>query len=110
MSEIVRDLRGGDGPLCPNSVGEPLHDAHRLHVRTLDAFYNAADKDSDGELPEAVERAYGAAAYEQITDRMDLFRHSNSITEGNRPVVVESYWYRCRVCGLVLPATRRPIS
>lgn len=104
MNGLVRNLN--DGPLCPNSVGEPMHEAHRLRVRVLDAFYEAADKDEDNEMPEPLERAYSAAAYGRVEDRMDLFAHSTGFLDGNRRVTIEAWWYRCRVCGLVLPANR----
>lgn len=103
MSEIVREA--SEGPLCPNGLGSPIHPAHELRVRVLDAFYEATEKDDDGEMPAPVETAYGAAAYGVTTDRMDLFRHSSAFFSGNRQVLIESYWFRCRVCGLILPAS-----
>lgn len=102
MSRLVRDAT--EGPLCPNGLGDPVHEAHRLRVRALDAFYEAVEKNEDLEMPEPAERAY-EAANSALTDRMDLFQHSSHFTSGNRSFIVEAYWYRCRVCGLVLPAT-----
>lgn len=104
MTEIVRSLPDTSKPLCPNSL-EPVHQAHQLRNRILDAFCEAAEKGADGDMVEPAGRAYQAAAYERVGDSMELYRHSASFLDGGDTyTVVESFWRRCGVCGLVLPA------
>lgn len=105
MGEIIRNLM--DRPLCPNGTNMPIHPAHTLRTRMLDAFYNAAEKNADGEMLEPVDKAYSAAAYNGPTDdRMWLFRETVSFTQGREYITVESWWFRCHICGLILPAQR----
>jgi hypothetical protein len=106
-SEIIRDISDNDKPLCPN-IGYPSNAAHQLHVRTLDAFYEATDKDADGELPEAVGKAYHAAAYGAVSDRMDLYVAQTSFMRGGRSTIVEAWWFKCPICGFILPAAAKP--
>lgn len=106
MGEIIRNLT--DRPLCPNSTNMPIHPAHTIRNRMLDAFYNAAEKNDDNEMPEPVDKAYYAAAYGPSTDdRMWLFREAVSFMQGREYITVESWWFRCFICGLNLPAQRR---
>lgn len=108
MGEIIRTLRDDSKPLCPRSTNLPVAEEHMLRNRVLDAFYNAAEKDGDGEMAPPVDAAYHAAAYGPVNDRMDLFTTSASFLHQGAPVVVESWWFRCPVCGFVLPASRMP--
>ncbi|WP_431728606.1 hypothetical protein [Verrucosispora sp. TAA-831] len=107
MGELVRTLSETDKPLCPNT-GPVANEAHQTYTRTLNAFYDAADKNDDSEMPEAVEKAYQGAAYGRMTDRMDLFRYGVGFAQGSQYVRVESWWWQCRICGFVLPAQRTP--
>jgi len=105
-NEIIRDLPDDQKPLCPN-LGWPSNPSHELQVRVLDAFYEATDKDEDGELNPEVEKAYAAAAYKGkkgTTDRMDLYVTSAAFYRYSKQIIVETYWFKCHVCGFVLPA------
>lgn len=108
MGEVVRSLSQSDRLLCPNVSTMPISSAHALLVRVLDAFDNAAEKDDDGEFTvDAVGKAYHAAAYGPSTsDYMDLYRHGVVVDQHGNMVKVETWWWRCHVCGLVLPAQR----
>lgn len=103
---MLVEIVGGGGPMCPNGM-EPIHPAHALRVRITDAFYNAAEKDADGEMPPELEAAYTAATYGPGTgDRMRLYMESAAPANGPRRVV-EAWWFQCVLCGLVLPAVAR---
>jgi hypothetical protein len=71
-------------------------------------MYEATERDEDGEFTDpAVERAYTAIAYgESVDDRMHLYVSEVSAQYGGAPVHVEAWFFRCPVCGLVLPANR----
>lgn len=105
-SEIIRTLTSGDKPLCPNSTNAPIHEAHQLHTRVVDAFYNAAEKDDEGEMSAPLDKAYSAAAYGSVSDNMELFVAAASFPYRSEFVRVESWWWKCPVCGFVLPANR----
>jgi hypothetical protein len=109
VGEIIRTLSDSDKPLCPAVAQMPPSEAHMLRNRMLDAFYEKAERNTDGEFASTeVESAYYAAAYgPQVSERMDLFRESVSFLEHGTYAVVESFYFRCRVCGLILPAQRR---
>jgi hypothetical protein len=105
--ELIRELSDSDKPLCPN-IGQPINAAHALRNRMLNAFYEAAEKNTDGDMTEPVDKAYYAAAYGFTTsDRMNLYRDSASFVRGREIVVVEAWYFRCGICGLILPASRR---
>jgi hypothetical protein len=108
VGEIIRNLV--DRMLCPHSSNFPVHEAHQLRTRMLDGFYEAAEKDEDGEMAEPLEKAY-LAAKDRVNDYMDLFVHTANIMRGRQFVTVETWWWKCPTCALVLPATsveRRP--
>lgn len=105
---IVKLSPTDDGPLCPNAGGTPANEAHMLRVRVVDAFYNAAEKDADGEMAPPLDAAYSAAAYGRDTGiRMDLYHEAVQGVVYGQIVTVETWWFQCHVCGLILPATRR---
>lgn len=103
---IITTLNDSSKPLCPNATNGPVHEAHMLRNRVLDRFYNAAEKDADGELAPPVDKAYCAAAYGPLSDDMELFTHLASFAHEGALVTVESWWWKCLVCGFVLPANR----
>jgi len=110
-SEIIRDLPDDQKPLCPN-LGWPSNPFHELQVRVVDSFYEATDKDEDGELNSEVEKAYAAAAYEGkkgTSDRMSLYVTSVAFHKYGKQIIVETYWFKCHVCGFVLPAYEKSI-
>jgi hypothetical protein len=99
-------LRTTSTTLCPGEL-EPRHPAHQLQVSTLNAFHGAAEKDADGEIVPAAANAYNAAAY-PAGGAMRLYREKASTVADGRPIAVEALYFRCRICGLVLPAGRVP--
>lgn len=105
---IITTLSDGDKPLCPNVTNGPLNSAHELRNRVLDKFYKTAELDADGEIAvEAVAAAYNAAAYGTLDEHMQLFTHAANFIHAGQVVTVESWWWKCLVCGFVLPANRR---
>lgn len=108
-SDGLIDL-SSDGPLCPRSMSFPIDPAHALAVQFADAVYGATPRGEDGELAtpelEAVNHAvsYGPGT----TDRMRLYRSVVSALDRSGPVAVEALYFRCGICGLILPANRVP--
>ncbi|MBM0201883.1 hypothetical protein JNW90_01270 [Micromonospora sp. STR1s_5] len=106
MAEIVRNLSDHDKPLCPNQLG-PGNVAHQIHNRTLDAFYNAAEKHADDEMPEPLDKVYKAASDGELSDRMNLLRHTTQVSLApEETVTVEAWWFQCPICGFILTAQR----
>jgi hypothetical protein len=109
-SDGLIDVLGSDGPLCPRSALFPVDPAHALHNRHVDVVCEATPKDADGEPAtpdlEAVNHAvsYGP----RITERMRLYRSVVSALDHNGTVAVEALYFRCGICGLILPANRVP--
>jgi hypothetical protein len=100
------DISDDERPLCPN-IGWPGNPAHELRTRVLNAFYNAAEKDAEGEMTGTAEAAYSEAAYGSGTDeRMHLYREGVAALYGGSYVTVEAWWFKCPICGFVLPANR----
>lgn len=106
VGELVRSLPDTEGPLCPSTLGGTTDPRHEATVRTLNAFYEAAAKDADGELVPPVDAAYSAAAYGTMSDRMRLYVERVGFTYQGQRVVVESWYFKCGTCGFVLPASR----
>lgn len=53
-----------DQPPCPNESDYPLNQFHYERTRLLDALYNAAEKDENGEFVSSeVNDAYNATVY-----------------------------------------------
>lgn len=104
----VKLAPGNDRPLCPNGAGGPTNPAHELRVRLINAAYEASERDADGEYADpAVERVNTAIAYGERDDRMHLYVSEVAVDYGGRHVVVEAWFFRCPVCGLILPAGRQ---
>lgn len=102
-----------DKPLCPRSFGPgSVATEHEVHVRMANAFYNAAPKnEDDGEFVSPdVDKAYSAAVYGPTTGTdMDLYVESSGGRYGGEHVVVEAFYFKCHVCGFILPANRREV-
>jgi hypothetical protein len=104
-SGIVRGLSETDKPLCPNVTSPRSNKEHEIHVRTTDAFYDAAERDADDEfVNENTGKAYYAAAYDKISNKMNLYFARVHFYVGNKQKIVETYWFQCHICGLILPA------
>lgn len=108
-SEGLIDLdMGGQGPLCPNSL-PPAHPAHQLAVTFQNAAYRATPRDADGEptTPELAAVNMAVSYGEDTNDRMSLYRDVViARTDGYRTAAVEALFFRCLLCGLILPASR----
>jgi hypothetical protein len=102
-AEIIREVREEDLPLCPVYVSDPGNEMHRLAVRALDAFYDAAPKNDDGEMLSAATETCYRAATVALSSRMRLYRAGLPLP-GQGAGYVESYYFRCQVCGFTLPA------
>lgn len=101
------DIPEHNGPLCPNSWGYPLHPLHQLHVRLQDAVHNATPKDENQEpITPELEAVNAAVSYGPVTEQMRLYRESIGFAYQRQNVLVESFYFRCGVCGLILPANR----
>lgn len=98
-------VRGVQNPLCPAGATQPISAEHRLRNAILDDMYRSLPKDANGDITEAAEAAYNAAAYGEFDDRMRLYHHgTGNIIIGQQILSVGSWFYRCPVCGLTLPA------
>lgn len=102
---LVDTGRLDQGPLCPQDF-PPIHPAHALHRRVNDAGYNAAPRTEgdDLELTPDAEKVHSAVTDGQFSSYMLLYRHDERYLQGRQFVVVSAHWYRCGVCGFVLPA------
>lgn len=108
---IVRTLSESDLPPCPNGMMRPIHQAHQLRTTMIDAAYGAtkAYETDDGELPEALDKVSQALDHGPTTiDRMNLYFDRVSFLQGRQIVAVEAWYFRCAICGLMLPAQRVP--
>jgi len=102
----IIDIGDDQKPLCP-MIGYPSNIHHENKNRILNAFYDAAEKNEDGEFAEEkTENAYYAAAYgNKISDRMDLYWASVVTPQVPPQTTIIAYWFKCNTCGFVLPAT-----
>jgi hypothetical protein len=94
-------------PLCPYVSTDPGNKAHELYVRAQNVVYDTAEKDADGEiLDPKVADIMSAVSYIQMNERMDLYFVRNSLPFSGvlKQAVVESYYYKCHICGFILPA------
>jgi hypothetical protein len=96
-----------DRPLCPHDLATPANPAHQLHNRLIDAVHEATPHDEDGQpvTPE-LEAVAAAVTDGRVSARMRLHREAASGTAGGAPFLVEAWFFRCDVCGLILPAGR----
>lgn len=107
-SGIVMEIAWSELPLCPNVIGIPTNPLHELHTKMLNQIYKNAQKDEDDEFvnPET-DKIYSDLAYTgSTTDRMNLYFARNGWFQGSTQIIVESFWYKCKICGLILPANR----
>lgn len=101
---MIVDGNNQNMPLCPN-VLHPIHPSHAMHVYIQDDIYNTTPKNEDNEFVDpAAETMYHKLAYGQGT-RMYLYRDEAIVVYGNRVITVESWYFRCKMCSLILPAT-----
>lgn len=97
--------------MCPRGYGPGMAPEHEIRVRMIDAAYEATPRNDDGEptSPE-LDRVNDAVAYgPQTDDCMRLYRDVVMAMDGTRGTVsVEALFFRCQICGLILPASRAP--
>jgi hypothetical protein len=109
---VVRTLSESDLPMCPNGMMRPIHQAHQLRTTMINAAYEASKQyeNNDGELPEPLDKMSQALGYGPTTaDRMNLyFDRVSFLDRGGEFVTVEAWYFRCAICGLMLPAQRTP--
>lgn len=107
-SDGLIDLLSSDGgPLCPASM-PPVHPSHAAMVAAQNAVYEATARDGDGEpATSELEKVGHAVSYSwRTSSRMRLYRDTASALSSRGVVPVEALYFRCLVCGLVLPAQR----
>lgn len=105
-----------DGPLCPivpTSIlyQDPRQIAHRTYVAKVDEIYDAAPKTDDKELVD--DDAYRVAVQElnktlglpaTMPEYMRLYRVTSSVKDPLARFYIESWYFMCPICGLILPA------
>lgn len=106
-SGIVK-LADFDKPICPNMSTDPGNKAHELYVRMQNVIYETAEKDADGEIAnQSVADVINALSYLKMNDRMDLYFIQNVLPlKYGHQSFVESFYYKCHICGFILPAQR----
>jgi len=105
--QMLRTVDSLGGPPCPNSLPPVVNAAHQAVRRTLDAFYASAERDANDELPPVLDKAYTAAAYgEGGSGRMRAYIERHQVVLAGRVIILESFFWRCQACGLILTAQR----
>ena len=104
---MLLQYSGNKGPLCPNQL-DPMHPMHRFHVNLQDAAYKASSVDTETlEFTEpGAEKVYSAISYEQYDGYMRAYRDVSTVLLRGRPEGIETYYFRCSICGLILPANK----
>lgn len=111
VGELVRESM--DRPLCPGSL-PPVNTHHRVEVTFQDRLYDAfkplrvndaGEPDTDGELPPHLDEVYSKVAYSETYSRMYLHTEQTSYVKGRQLVTVEAHYWKCHLCGQMLPAT-----
>jgi hypothetical protein len=102
---MIVDINPQERPLCPNN-GSPQHPAHKLHNELIDIVSANTEHDEDFEVvqPES-DKINAAVAYGRFDGRMYLYKDSVSYIQGRTFMLVEAWYFRCNLCGLILPAT-----
>jgi hypothetical protein len=102
-----------DGPLCPMSMGA-LNGEHRAERIFDDVLYEASkpfrvnsdgQPDPDGDLPKDLDTLYNAVVYSPTYRRMLLHYEATSFMQDGALKHVRAYYWRCHLCGYILPAT-----
>jgi hypothetical protein len=102
---MIINLPQNARPLCPNNInGDNI--LHRLHVELTDEAIKFMTKNKDEEfINEESERIYLALAYGRFDGRMNLYKEINTVYKPKMQTI-ETWYYRCNICQLVLPATQ----
>lgn len=98
------------GPMCPRGYGPGMAPEHEIRVRMIDAAYEATSRNDDGEpTTSELAKVNDAISYGPRTnDRMRLFRDAVQALDYRGTVGVETLYFRCQICGLILAAGRVP--
>ena len=99
---LVSDERNGS--LCPNSMFEPTNAQHQARAELLNRLYEASPRDEDGETTPELDAVYMAA--KGTDDFMRLYKVDGFDSSSRTSVV--GYFWRCAVCGLILPGQGVP--
>lgn len=112
MGALIRETFK-DGPLCPQSLGA-LSGEHRAERLYDDAIYEASKafrKDADGnpdpngDLPPDLDTLYNSITFNGTYRRMYLHYEETEFMQGQGMYKVKAYYWRCHLCGYILPAT-----
>lgn len=101
------EMAAGDAPLCPNAINLPANRDHQLQNLTVNALHEALLKDAGGELTPDSAATYTAATA-PFADRMQLHLESVTAAHRGRSFHVETWYFRCSTCGMILPASATP--
>lgn len=106
--ELIRTVTSGDNPICPMDMGRAAgNTAHRTWNMMVDLLYGAMKEfrnEEDEYADPNMEKIYSAVAYNGAYKHMQLHRESSSFVKpGGTLGWVETYYYRCHLCGFVLP-------
>ena len=108
---IYTKEHGVSGILCPNDIHQGLHPLHEMRVRMVNRFYTWAKEhgklDSDGEwIDQDWEDAYYAVDKHE-DNYMQLYGEHDSVIAEKAFLHVRTWYYKCSVCGFVLPTEAR---
>lgn len=94
------------GPMCPKSYGPAPDIAHAAVTAMEDRLHRATEPlaDADGELPPEIDKLWCDSVYANDVRRMQMFYESGTAMMGQTVVTLETYFFRCTVCGFILPA------
>lgn len=106
------EINKSDRPMCPGTFA-PVHPLHQLHVNLQDILREAIP-----ENPETLESIdpshddlYAAVAYDRYDGYMNLYKNVVTVIGRHAKgafVIIESWYFRCGTCGLILPAQEKP--
>jgi hypothetical protein len=101
---MILDIPSHELPLCPNQL-HPVHPSHQLHVQIQDDAYKSLPTNEELEFnhPDSTVM-YNAISNKRFDSRMRLYREGVNTLNSSRFLRVESWYFRCSICGLILPA------
>lgn len=100
---MIVEVLDSERPPCPNKESS----AHLVHTRILTEAASYLIKD-DNKVPVSypAEQMYGSISEGSFDGCMYLYKIS-VIARGKR-IIVESYYFKCAICNLILPAQVKP--
>jgi hypothetical protein len=102
---MIIDVNPSDLPLCPNQHS-PIHPLHLLHVQLQDASYKSVPVNEETLEYEIAEltKMHSSISEGRFSGRMYLYKDGTTVVTQGNITRVESWYYRCYICALVLPA------